>query len=141
MSLHDEPVDLTTLILGLRSEAEALREWPSILGRLGRIAGAVGRRAPAPRRSPRIESAADWLHRSLRDAPIDEDLRAGAEALIGRIKAMVGPVVVKKKLVPVDGMQRDGGPARFDPVRPDALGRRRRLGPAPDRTPLFGAMP
>jgi hypothetical protein len=86
MSLHDELVDLTTLILGLRSEAEALREWPSILGRLGRIAGAVGRRAP--RRSPRIEDAADWLHRSLRDAPIDEDLRAGAEALIGRIKAM-----------------------------------------------------
>jgi hypothetical protein len=96
MSLHDELVDVTTLILGLRSEAEAVREWPSILGRLGRIADAVGRRAPAPRPSPRIEAAADWLDRSLRDAPIDEELRAGTEALIGRIRAMVGPVVVKQ---------------------------------------------
>jgi hypothetical protein len=98
MSLHDELVDLTTLILGLRSEAEAMREWPSILGRLSRIADMVGRRQPARRRSPRIDSAADWLHRSLRDARIEEDLRAQAEVLIGRIKAMVGPVVVKKKV-------------------------------------------
>jgi hypothetical protein len=99
MSLHDELVDVTTLILGLRSEVEAMRVWPSILGRLGRIADAVGRRAPARRRSPRIDAAVDWLHRSLRDAPLDEDLRAEAEVLIGRIKAMVGPAVPKKKLV------------------------------------------
>ena len=99
MPVPDELIDVTTLILGLRSAAEARSEWPSLLGRLGRIADAVGRRAPARRRSPRIEAAADWLHRSLREAPIDEDLRAGAEVLIGRIKAMVGPVVVKKKLV------------------------------------------
>ena len=96
---HDELIDVTTLILGLRSAAEAAREWPSILGRLGRIADAVARRAPARRRSPRIDAAADWLHRSLRDAPIDADLRAEAEVFIGRIKAMVGPVVVKKKLL------------------------------------------
>ena len=99
MSLRDELVDGTTLILGLRSEAEAAREWPSILGRLGRITDGVGRREPARRRSPRIDSAADWLHRSLRDAPLDEDLRAEAVVLIDRIKAMVGPAVLKKKLV------------------------------------------
>jgi hypothetical protein len=99
MSLHDELVDVTTLILGLRSDAEVLRDWPSFLERLGRIADAVGRREPARRRSPRIDAAADRLHRSLRDAPIDEDLRAEAEVLIGRIKAIAGPVAVKEKLV------------------------------------------
>src|SRR5262249_52910945 len=99
MSLHDELVEVTTRILGLRSEAEAPREWPSIVGRLCRIADAVGRREPARRRSPQIDAAADWLHRSLRDAPIDEDLRAEAEVLIGRIKAMASPVAVKKRLV------------------------------------------
>jgi hypothetical protein len=99
MTLHDELNDVTTLIFGLRSEAEAARGWPSVLGRLGRIADAVGRRAPARRRSPRIEAAADWLHRSLREAPIDEEQRAEAEVLIGRIKAMVGPVVATKKLL------------------------------------------
>jgi hypothetical protein len=97
MTVHDELLDVTTLILGLRSEAEAARQWPSLLGRLGRIADAVARREPARRRSPRINAATDWLHRSLRDAQIDEDLRADAEVLIGRIKAMVGPVVVKKE--------------------------------------------
>ena len=96
MPLHDDLIDVTTLMLGLRSEAQAAREWPSIRGRLGRIADAVGRRAPERRRSPRIEAAADWLDRSLRAAPIDEELRVEAEVLIGRIKAMVGPVVVKK---------------------------------------------
>ena len=97
MALHDELVDVTTVILGLRSEAEASREWPSIPGHLLRISDAVGRRGPARRRSPRIDAAADWLHRSLRDAPIAEDLRVEAEVLIGRIKAMVGPVMVKNK--------------------------------------------
>jgi hypothetical protein len=46
------------------------------------MANRVGRREPVRRRSPRIE----------------EDLRAQTEVLIGRIKAMVGPVVVKTKL-------------------------------------------
>jgi hypothetical protein len=96
MPLHDELIDVTTLILGLRSEAQAAREWPSILARLGQIADAMGRRAPARRRSPRIEAAAGWLDRSLREAPIHEDLRAGAGALIGRIQAMVDPVVLGK---------------------------------------------
>jgi hypothetical protein len=116
MSLHDELVDLTTLILGLRSEAEASREWPSILGRLGRIAGAVGRRAPAPRRSPRIEAAADWLHRSLRDAPIDEDLRAGAEALIGRIKAIPSLECIPQK-IGCDNMLLDGQGKKLAAIR------------------------
>jgi hypothetical protein len=62
------------------------------------MANIVGRREPVRRRSPRIDSGAKWMHRSLRDARIEEDLRAQAEVLIGRIKAMVGPVVVTKKL-------------------------------------------
>jgi hypothetical protein len=99
MSLHDELADVTARILGLPPEAEALGEWAAVLGRLGRIADAVGRRGPAPGRSPRIEAAVDWLRRSLHDAPITEEVRAMAEAFIGRIRAMVGPAVVKEELV------------------------------------------
>ena len=99
MSLHDELVDVTARILGLPSEAEALAEWAAVLGRPGRIADAVGRRAPARRPSPRTEAAVDWLRRSLHDAPITVEVRAVAEGLIGRIKAIAGPVAVKAKLV------------------------------------------
>jgi hypothetical protein len=99
MSLHDELVDVTARILGLPSEAEALGEWAAVLGRLARIADAVGRREPARRRSPRIDAAVDWLRRSLHDAPITEEVRAVAEGLIGRIKPIGGPVVVKEDLV------------------------------------------
>jgi hypothetical protein len=114
MTLHDELVDLTALILGLRSEAEASGEWLSILGRLGRIADAVGRRAPARRRSPRIDAAADWLHRSLRDVPIGEGLRAEAEVLIVRIKAIVGPGVVKEKPLTREKLHGRGRSCRSD---------------------------
>jgi hypothetical protein len=99
MSLHDELVDVTGRILGLPSEAEALGEWAAVLGRLARIADAVGRREPVRRRSPRIDGAVDWLRRSLHDAPITEEVRAVAEGHIGRIKAIAGPVAVKEKVV------------------------------------------
>jgi hypothetical protein len=102
MSLHDELVDVTVRILVLPSEAEALGEWAAVLGRLGRIGDAVGRRAPTRRRSPRIDGAVNWLRRSLHDAPITVEVRAVAEGLIGRIKPIGSPVVVKKKLVPAD---------------------------------------
>jgi hypothetical protein len=95
MSLHDELVDVTTLILGLRSEAEASREWPSILGRLRRLRDGIGRRRPEQRRSPALGASADWLHRALMDAPIADELRAEALEVLTTIKAMVGPVQVK----------------------------------------------
>jgi hypothetical protein len=99
MSLHDELVDVTTRILGLRSEAEAAREWPTILGRFGRITDAIGRRRPEQRRSPALRASAEWLHRSLRDAPIADEARAEALEVLATIKAMVGPVQVKNQLV------------------------------------------
>jgi hypothetical protein len=99
MSLHDELVDVTTLILGLRSEAEAVTEWPSILGRLGRIRDAIGRRRPEQRRSPALGASADWLHQTLLDAPIADEARAEALEVLATIKAMARPVEVKNQLV------------------------------------------
>jgi hypothetical protein len=99
MSLRDELVDVTTLILGLRSEAEAAREWPSILGRLGRIRDEIGRRRPERRRSLTLRDSANWLHRSLMEAPIAEEARAEALEVFTTVKAMVGPVQVRNELV------------------------------------------
>jgi hypothetical protein len=95
MSLLDELVDVTTLILGLCSEAEASREWPSILGRLRRLRDGIGRRPPAQRRSPALDASAYWLYRALMDAPIADELRAEALEVLTTIEAMVGPVQVK----------------------------------------------
>jgi hypothetical protein len=99
MSLHDELVDVTTLILGLRSEAEAVREWPSILGRLGRIRDAIGLRRPERRRSLTLRASANWLHRSLIEAPIAEEARAEALEVFTTIKAMVSPVEEKNQVL------------------------------------------
>jgi hypothetical protein len=95
MSWHDELVDVTTLRLGFRSQAEASSEWPSLLGRLGRIRDGIGRRRPEQRRSPALDASADWLHRTLRDAPITDEVRSEALEVLTTIKAMVGPVDVK----------------------------------------------
>jgi hypothetical protein len=99
MSLHDELVDVTTLILGLCSEAEAAREWPSLLGRLSRIRDAIGRRRPAQRRSPAHGASADWLRRSLMDAPIADEDRAEALEVLATIKAMVRRVEEKNQVL------------------------------------------
>jgi hypothetical protein len=116
--VHDELLDVTTLILGLRSEALAMREWPTILGGLGRIRDRIWLRRPERRRSPALAASADWLHRTLREAPIADGVRAEALEVLATIKEMVGPVVVKEWL-----LTRENGKAeadRADPTESDA---------------------
>ena len=94
MSLHDDLVDATTQMLGLRNAAEASATWPAIVRALERVRDGLERQRPMQRRSPQIDAAVDWCWRAVHDAPIAEADRVGALEVLSAIKAMVGPVAI-----------------------------------------------
>jgi hypothetical protein len=92
MKLADELVDVALMVRGIRSDEEAFGLWSSIMSRLGSALGRVERLQPNRRRMPDADGALDWLHRSIQEAPLAEDARAEASALIGELKRLVGVV-------------------------------------------------
>jgi hypothetical protein len=99
VNLQDELVDVAMTLGWLRRPIEIEARWPRLLAELRRILGEVKAEHPTRRRSLGLDVVIDWCHRSVIGVPLSEDAWAEAEGLIGRIKAMVGPVVVKKNRV------------------------------------------
>jgi hypothetical protein len=99
MNPQDELVDMAMTFGWLRRPTEIEARWPLLMAGLRRVADRVKAEPTTRRRSPRLVVAIDWCHRSIFGVPLSEEAWAEAEGLIGRIKAMVGPVVVKKKFV------------------------------------------
>jgi hypothetical protein len=96
VNLHDELVDVAMTFGWLRRPIEIEARWPLLMAGLRRVVDRVKAQPTRRRRSPRLDVAIDWCHRSVFGVPLSEDAWAEAEGLIGRIKAMVGPVVVEK---------------------------------------------
>jgi hypothetical protein len=88
--------DLAIRIQGMRDADQAAKEWPAILGALGRVRDGVKRLRPNRRRNPSVDHGCDWLHRTLMDAPIAEGLRAEAAAIVAEVKKLVGPPVRRR---------------------------------------------
>jgi hypothetical protein len=89
--MNKDLTDITIRIRGLRTEAEAVEQWPAILGRLGRVRDGIRRRRPEHRRSAAADVAADWCYREIRDAPATEAMRADALEVLADIQAVGGP--------------------------------------------------
>jgi hypothetical protein len=98
MNLQDELADVAMTFGSLRKPTEIEARWPRLLAELRRVADRVKAEPATRRRSSGLDVAIDSCHRSIFDVPLSEEAWAEAEGLIGRIKAMVGPVAVKKEL-------------------------------------------
>ena len=75
MNVADDLTDLAIRIQGLCNADQATRERPSIIRALGRARYRHWWLRPGWRRSSALDEAADWLHQSLMDAPIAEELK------------------------------------------------------------------
>ena len=100
VNLQEELVDVAMTFGWLRRPTEIEARWPLLMAGLRRVVDRVKAEHTTRRRSLGLDVAIDWCHRSIFGVPLSEEAWAECEGLIGRIKAMVGPVVVKKKLAP-----------------------------------------
>ena len=92
--------DVAIRIQGLRDADQAAREWPAIIRSLGRVQDCVKRLRPEWRRSPILDDACDWAWRAVHDAPVAEELREPALAIVAELKRLVGPDVLTWRLAP-----------------------------------------
>jgi hypothetical protein len=98
--VDEDLTDLCLRVRGLCTEAEAARAWPSIIRALERQRGRVQRLRPNWRRSPILDDACDRAWRAVHDAPVAEELREPALAIVAELKRLVGPDVLAWRLAP-----------------------------------------
>src|SRR6516165_9491024 len=73
VNLQDELVDVAMTFGWLRRPIEIEARWPLLMAGLRRVVDRVKAEPTARRRSPRLEVAIDWCHRSVFGVPLSED--------------------------------------------------------------------
>jgi hypothetical protein len=114
VNLPDDLVDVAMTFGWLRRPTEIEARWPRLWAGLRRVEDRVQADHTTRWRSLGLEVAIDWCHRSIFGVRLSEEAWAEAEGLIGRIEAMVGPVVMKKELVPREKLHGRGRSCRSD---------------------------
>jgi hypothetical protein len=72
MNLHDDLVDISLMVRGLRTAEEAGAGRSFTVGKLRTAIDVVRQLRPNRRRMPDLEQALDWAYRSVVDAPLSE---------------------------------------------------------------------